>query len=148
MGEAVAGDPIDVASYLGFVVPGGGADIMCFKGYNISYLIEFQGKGEFFYDLCVGGFCKADLTDDWILTNVSYPCDDNREGIFCGQCKPGFAVKPLTWVSDITQYTNQTAHAILENISCFDSSTAQLSYVYLFLSSSLVQTAVGPIQHG
>jgi len=113
MEEAIANNPIDVAPYLGFIVPGGGADIMCFKGYNISYLIEFQDKGEFFYDLCVGGFCKADLTDDWILTNVSYPCEDNREGIFCGQCKPGFAVKPLTWVSDRTQYNDLTTNLSL-----------------------------------
>jgi len=109
MGETIAANPIDVAPYLGVIRPGGGADIMCFNGYNISHLIEFQDKGEFFFDLCVGGYCKADMLDDWVLTDVRYPCKDNREGIFCGQCKPGYAVKPLTWVSISSQrYTYST----------------------------------------
>jgi len=96
--EAVAANPIDVAPYLGYITPGGGAEIMCFTGIEISSLIEFQEEGEFFYDLCVPGYCKADITESWIMTNVSYPCVDNREGILCGQCKPGYAVKPQSWV--------------------------------------------------
>ena len=96
--EIVAANPIDVAPYLGTITPGGGADVICFSGINISYLIEFEEEGEFFYDYCVSGYCKADITEYWIMTDVDYPCDDNREGIMCGQCKPGYAVKPQSLV--------------------------------------------------
>ena len=96
--EIVAANPIDVAPYLGFIKPGGGADIMCFTGINISDLVEFKDKGEFFYDLCVPGYCKAGITEYWIVTDVDYPCDNNREGILCGQCKPGYAVTPQSLI--------------------------------------------------
>ena len=96
--ETIAANPIDVAPYVGKIIPGGGAEILCFNDIYISSLIEFPEKGEFFYDLCVPGYCKADITEDWIITDVNYPCDDNREGILCGQCKPGYAVKPQSWV--------------------------------------------------
>ena len=96
--EGVAANPIDVAPYFGIITPGGGADILCFNDINISNLIEFKDKGEFYYDLCVPGYCKADIEESWIITNVSYPCNDNREGVLCGQCKPGYAVKPQSWV--------------------------------------------------
>ena len=96
--ENVAANPIDVAPYLGLITPGGGADVICFTDINISDLIEFKDKGEFYYDLCVPGYCKADIGGEWIITDVSYPCDDNREGILCGQCKPGYAVRPQSSV--------------------------------------------------
>ena len=91
-----AANPTDVAPYLGLVTPGGGAPIKCYTGYNLTELVEFKPNAVFSVDLCTRGFCRADR--DWFLSDVTYPCVENRQGPLCGQCRPGLALTVTTTV--------------------------------------------------
>ena len=92
-------DPVDVVPGENGVIPGGGAPVVCYVTRNVSELIEYRPQGEFTVDVCTRGYCRGDARSAWFLSDVDYPCIENREGVLCGQCKEGFAVTVYTTVS-------------------------------------------------
>ena len=94
--------PVDVASYEGSIVPGGGAPVKCYSTANASQVIRYkneQRQQTVIYP-CPAGYCKIDPSGVWTASNTNFPCVDKREGVLCGQCKEGFAVTPLSTVND------------------------------------------------
>ena len=96
-GSNPAANPVDVQPYFGVVIPGGGAPVRCYLGYNMSYLVEYKPNAVFSVDVCTRGYCQTDSTS-WFLSDVDYPCVENRQGPLCGQCKPGLALTLTTTV--------------------------------------------------
>ena len=95
------GNPIDVIPYQGVVTPGGGAHVKCFSNYTIDELINFEANGEFSVDLCTRGFCTGNSETSWYLSDVNYPCTENRQGVLCGQCKDGLSLTLTRTVSAV-----------------------------------------------
>ncbi len=96
-------DPVDVVPYQNGATPGGDAPVVCFNTRNASELVQYKPpNGEFTADICTRGYCRGDADSAWFLSDIDYPCIDNREGVLCGQCKPGFAVTIYTTVSQCT----------------------------------------------
>ena len=89
---------VDVVPFEG-VVPGGGAPVKCYQGYNVSQLVDYVPPGEFSVEFCTRGYCRGNPLTTWYLADVNYPCAENREGLLCGQCKPGYAVTFYSTVS-------------------------------------------------
>lgn len=92
-------DPLDVVLYENGAIPGGGAPIICFDTRNVSELVDYRPPGEFTVDICTRGYCRGDSQSSWFLSDVGFPCIEDREGVLCGQCKAGFAVTIYTTVS-------------------------------------------------
>ena len=92
-------NPIDVVPYQGGVVPGGGANVKCYANYTMDELVDFKITGEFSVDLCTRGYCRGDEETSWYLSDVNYPCSENREGVVCGQCRAGLSLTLTTTVS-------------------------------------------------
>ena len=84
--------PVDVVLYNGELMPGGGAPVKCYSNYTISELVEYKVNGEFSVDSCTRGFCRGNAETSWYLSDIDYPCVENRQGTLCGQCKPGFSL--------------------------------------------------------
>lgn len=92
-------DPVDVIPYEDGIIPGGGAPVICYNSKNVSELVNYEPPGELTVNLCTRGYCLGDARLLWYVADVNYPCVENREGVLCGQCKPGFAVTLYTTVS-------------------------------------------------
>ena len=92
-------DPVDVIPYEDGIIPGGGAPVICYSSMNVSELVNYEPPGDLAVNLCTRGYCRGDARSLWYLADVNYPCVENREGVLCGQCKPGFAVTLYTTVS-------------------------------------------------
>ena len=90
--------PVDVAPYEGHIVPGGGAQVNCFKTVNLSSIVNSQMNYQSVIYPCPAGYCQVNPTGIWIASDHNFPCVENRQGVLCGQCKEGFAVSPLTTV--------------------------------------------------
>lgn len=93
-------NPVDVVPYDGIIVPGGGAPVTCYANYSVSDLVDFNHNGEFSIDLCLRSFCQGNLQSSWYLSDVNYPCVENRQGPLCGQCKPGLSQTLTSTVSN------------------------------------------------
>ena len=91
-------DPLDVVPYQNGATPGGGAPVVCYDTRNVSELIEYKPPGEFTVGICTRGYCRGDAESMWFLSDVDFPCIDNREGVLCGQCSHGYAVTLYTTV--------------------------------------------------
>ena len=96
--SSINSNPVDVVPFEG-VVPGGGAPVKCYQGYNVSQLVDYVPPGEFSVEFCTRGYCRGNPLTTWYLADVNYPCAENREGPLCGQCKPGYAVTLYSTVS-------------------------------------------------
>lgn len=78
---------VDVVPYGGGVIPGGGAPVKCYANYTLKELVGFRSNGEFSIDLCTRGYCRGNVDTSWYLSDVTYPCSENRQGVLCGECK-------------------------------------------------------------
>ena len=103
-GISVGFDPVDVVPGDNGVIPGGGAPVICYNTSNVSELVVYVPTGEFTVDVCTRGYCRGDAQSSWFLSDVSFPCIENREGVLCGQCKEGFAVTVYATVSNAHSY--------------------------------------------
>lgn len=91
-------DPVDVVTYERGVHPGGSGPIRCFHD-NVSELISYKPNGEFTLEFCTRGYCRGNQLSSWFLSEESYPCISEREGVLCGQCRDGYALTSYSTVS-------------------------------------------------
>lgn len=101
LGSTQSSNPVDVVPYDKGLIPGGGAPVKCYLNYTIEELVNYQVNGEFSVDLCARGFCQGSSETSWYLSDVNYPCSENREGVVCGRCKDGLS---LTLTSTVSLY--------------------------------------------
>lgn len=97
--NSINNDPIDVIPYEDGLIPGGGAPVKCYHNYTIDDLVDYKINGEFSIDLCARGFCQGNSETQWYLSDVNYPCSENRKGVVCGQCKDGLSLTLTSSVS-------------------------------------------------
>ena len=74
------------------VHPGGRTPITCYRGNDVSALVRYKPAGEFTTEFCTRGYCRGDIRNSWVLSDVDYPCIVTREGLLCGKCREGYAL--------------------------------------------------------
>ena len=92
-------NPVDVIPFMGVILAGGGAPVTCYSNYTVDELVAFRPNGVFSVDYCHLGFCRGNPQSNWYLSDINYPCLETREGVLCGQCKPGLSQTVTATVS-------------------------------------------------